>query len=193
MSDQEKEEQSKRSGKYQGMYKEEYLDDVLDEYGLIQDQDMEKSILAIMNHLLGPEANTRICLCENIIPLAMTLTGPNQTMICVNPNESKALLQNEEGKYIVYATLAHEIGHIHFAKKTNFHYEDTVAWTLETEVRADEIALDLMQKIFKNPREILLRQIDRALGKMFKIKTTQEKIDLAVAIHEARKKALIGD
>lgn len=190
MSGQE-EKQNKHSGKYQSMCKEEYLADVLEEYGLIKDQDMEKSILTIMNHLVGPGKNIRICLCENIIPLAMTLTGPNQTMICVNLDESKALLQAEEGKNIVYATLAHEIGHIHFAQKTNFHFEDTVAWTLKTEVSVDEIALALMQKIFKNPHEILLQQIDRAFNKMFKIKTTQEKIDLAVAIHEARRNALM--
>jgi hypothetical protein len=164
MCNQEKNEQSESSDKFAGIYDEMDLGEMLAGYGLIMD---------------------------NIVPLAITLTGPNQTMICVNSDESKELLQSEDGKEIVYVTLAHEIGHICDATKTKHHYEDTLEWRLSAEIKADEVALTLLQKIFDNSCEILMKQMDRALDKMFKIQTTQEKIDLAVTIHDARRNALM--
>lgn len=191
MCNQEKNEQSESSDKFAGIYDEMDLGEMLAGYGLIMDSDLEKNIQAIIKHLLGTEEKVRICLCDNIVPLAITLTGPNQTMICVNSDESKELLQSEDGKEIVYVTLAHEIGHICDATKTKHHYEDTLEWRLSAEIKADEVALTLLQKIFDNSCEILMKQMDRALDKMFKIQTTQEKIDLAVTIHDARRNALM--
>ena len=88
-------------------------------------------------------------------------------------------------------TLAHEIGHICDAIKSEHHYEDTLEWRLNAEIKADEVALTLLQKIFDNLLEILLKQTDRVFHKMFKIQATQEEIDLAVAIYDARRNALM--
>lgn len=174
-----------------GRFKEEHLDAVLKEYGLVSNQDLEKTVSEIIHHLLGSDAKIRICLCEKMGPLALTLNGPNLCMICVNSYESKELLQNEEGRNILYATLAHEIGHIDDTKKTKYHYENTLEWSLDAEIKADQLALVLLKRIFSNPREIMMKQIIRALDKNLNITASQANVDLGVAIYKARRKALL--
>lgn len=191
MSDQE-EVNSKSYVKMKDKIDDEYLDVLLKEAGYVSDRNGESTFLTIVEKLLGNKSEIEICLCENLFALATTFVGPDRSIICINPGEAKELFQNEEGTGIVYVTLAHEIGHICDSKKTKFYYEDTLDWRLKAEVKADEIALELMKKMYANPEDILLKQMDRALNKQLVSRSaTKGQKDLAVAIHEARKNALL--
>ena len=57
---------------------DEYLDDRLQYYGLVSDQDLEKTFLAIVEQLLGYKSEIEICLWENLFALAATLVGHKQ-------------------------------------------------------------------------------------------------------------------
>jgi len=170
----------------------EDLDKMLEDFGVVSDPDLEKSISEIIDQLLGSGSKIKIVICEYIIPLGISSTGPSSNMILIS-TKSKELLKSEEGKSIVYATIAHEIGHIMFMKQTDYHYEDTMEYKIKSEIEADKVALSLLKNIYDNPKEIMLKQMNRAFNKMLDIENVdKQKMDLAIAFKEERTKALMG-
>lgn len=170
--------------------KEEDFDQMLEDFGRVNDPDLEQSISGIIDHLIGPGSKLKIVLCENIIPLGIASVGVGHSVLIIS-TKAADLLQSEEGRQIVYATLAHEIGHIVFTKKTDYHYEDTMEYKIKHEIEADRIALGLLKIIYDNPKDILLKQINRAFNKMTDIENVDPvKMDLAIAFKEEREKAL---
>ena len=72
----------------------------------------------------------------------------------------KTMLNDEEEKDIVYAMLAHEVGHTMTCTDKYFKGEEIQPCILEWEIEADKKAVMLLENIYDNPKEILLKQIN---------------------------------
>lgn len=157
------------------------------------EEEIREIIYQLFNNVEKYASSITFALYEDIIPLGHLWITPQKHLILINI-EAKEMLKSEEGRAIVCATLAHEIGHIYDAKNTHYYFEDTLEFRVKAEVKADQIALILMKRIYDNPKEILLKQINRAFNKMLDIENVDKvKMDLAIAFREERTKALMVD
>lgn len=168
----------------------------------VEDPELEKAILAIMNRLIEPEAAAKIDLVIVKEMPAMGLaiidsdkerhwgTCRSYSHILINI-KVKIMLENDDGKDIVYATLAHEIGHTMTCEDKYFEGEEKQLYNLEWESASDKKALLLLTNIYENPKEILLKQINHVRN------TCRDhdeiNIPLTMELAEKREKALCGD
>jgi hypothetical protein len=171
----------------------------------VNDPELEKSILAMVNQLIEPEAASKIdfVLVKDMPFLGLTVVDTDKerhwgtcrsySHILINI-KVKTMLENDEGKDIVYAILAHEIGHTMTCEDKYFEGEEMEHYYmepcfLEWEIESDKKALILLKNIYDNPKEILLKQINYVLKNMYK--NPKINIRLTMELNEKREKALM--
>lgn len=169
----------------------------------INDSKLEKTISSMIYKLFdnNEKAASKIVfgIFKGMLPVGGLMMDLVNHFIFINA-EVKEMLKNEDGKEIVYAVLAHEIGHIVDTRKNNYCYEEplknyscdySLEQRLKYEVQADEIALVLLREIYSNPKEILFKQICFVMDNMLAYKNIKPaSLDLAKMIFEARKNAI---
>ncbi len=132
---------------------------------MIRDPDFEKSISEMVYQLAGPELASKIIitLIDNVACLGSFEVNPElgKGIILVNV-KAKEMLLPEEGRKIVYAMLAHEVAHIKNCLE-GIAYSAIDLFT-KTELEADKGALIFLEKIYENPRDVLLMQIAFSLN-----------------------------
>lgn len=159
------------------------------------DPELEKEILAIFCHLLPKSEALKVTfrLCDKINPIATLWMMPERYLLLINI-KAKELLRNRKDKKLLYATLAHEIGHIKDTQETGLDFEKTIDLRVKKELRADEIAISLLEKIYQNPKEIMLKQIDFALSATLNCDfASQEEIEFDKIVAKERKQAIKND
>lgn len=158
----------------------------------VSDPELEKEILAIFCQLLPVSEAMQITfgLCNEINPIATLWIMPDKHLLHINTS-TRNLLKSSDGKKLLHAAIAHEIGHIKDAQETGLDFEKTTDLYIAKELRADEIAISLLEKIYQNPKEIMLKQIDFALNATLNCGfALQEEIKLAKLFANARKQAI---
>lgn len=169
----------------------------------VNDYNLEKDISNMIYRLFNnnEKAASKIVfgIFNGMIPIGALQMDQVGHFIFIN-TKAKEMLKNEEGKEIIYAVLAHEIGHIVDIRKNNYCYTDSLnkhhgndplELRIRSEVKADEIALVLLEKIYSNPKEILSKQICFVINNMLSYKdSTLEELNLAKIICAERSEAL---
>lgn len=168
----------------------------------VEDPELEKAILAIMNRLIEPEAAAKIdiVIVKEIPNLGLTIidsdkerhwgTCRSYSHILVNI-KVKTMLENDEEKDIVHATFAHEIGHTMTCEDKYFEGKEMELYNLEWEIASDKKALMLLKNIYENPKDILLKQINHVRNTCRDL--DEINISLTMELAEKREKALCGD
>jgi len=155
----------------------------------IRDCELEKRVETIINQLLTPEASSKINfgIVKNADFISRLFISYKNHILAVNA-KIKMLLGNEDCKRIVYADIAHEIGHVADQYYTGFKVLESKP---DSEILADGFALPLLAKVYTNPREVMLQQIAHALHATLSDKnSTSGEIIFAKEIAEARTRAL---
>lgn len=168
----------------------------------VEDPELEKAILAIMNRLIAPEAAAKIDLVivKEMPSLGLAIidsdkerhwgTCRSYSHILMNIRV-KTMLENDEEKDLVYATIAHEIGHTLTCEDKYFESEEIQPYNLEWEIESDKKALMLLKNISETPKEILLKQITHVRDTCRD--HNEINIPLTMELAEKREKALCGD
>lgn len=166
----------------------------------VGDESLKKSILLIIASLVDFTimSNVDVRIMKYVLFLGKTETRKTPTgtfhRIFVNP-KAKRLMKTKRGLLLMYAVLAHEIGHIrHYEKAMQAMKEEdfTLKFKLQAEVEADKYAHAMLAGIFTNPAEILLAQAAYAFEKSLRNKNaTSADIEKAQLFHAARKNALL--
>lgn len=164
----------------------------------IDDLELEKAILGIMNQLHKQEEVSKIdiVLVKDMVNLGLTIIDKDKerhwgtcrsfSHILVNI-KVKTMLENEDEKDIVYAILAHEIGHIMSMEDKYFEIEETAGCILEWEIESDKKALMLLGNIYDNPKDILLKQINYVRKRIYDCEDAKIDIHLTTELAEKGK------
>lgn len=162
----------------------------------VRDPDLKRDIFKIICLLFNnnKEIASKIMftLCEDYLPIGCLKIFTEKKYVIEISTRAKKMLKSEEGRAIICAIIAHEIGHLLFMEETNFYFEHSLDFKTKAEVEADKIALILLGRICSNPKELLLRQIDWALNATLSCENvTQDEITLAEMFVKERKKNLV--
>ena len=164
---------------------------------MIRDPDLVKSLSEIVCQLVEPEiaSQIEIVLIDNVAYLGWFSVNLKlkKALILVN-TKAKEMLLNKEGRKIVYATLAHEGGHIKDClKNIDFYSKEPEGLSIKSEIAADKEALVLLRKIYNNPKDILLKQIEFNLKEISECKyATKTDKELTSNLAEKRRRALLS-
>lgn len=162
----------------------------------INDPELEKYFRNLVQKLLGPE-KTKVKLPNfifiNGLPFLAYTAFNEETkeyLIYIN-KKTKKMIGEKNGKKIVCAMLAHEIGHIISDMRETIILEEGTCFSLPKELEADHEALKLLQNIYKNPKKILLMQICFAEKTVVENKNATKKgKEVITSLAEKRRNAL---
>ncbi|HMN19602.1 MAG TPA: hypothetical protein PKA31_03345 [Candidatus Moranbacteria bacterium] len=105
------------------------------------------------------------------------------------------IIRTRRGMRLIYAELAHEIGHVMHHKKNLVYLEkeQSPEEKLVAEKGADEYALLMLSKIFPDPKEVLLEQSFHALkASLLNKNASVEEKNLAREIFRVRSGFILG-
>lgn len=131
----------------------------------VTDVSLTEAISQLLLTLLrDAEAAKNICfVIVDGVPYLTRIWVNEQTHLILVSIKVKELLKSICGEAIFCAQISHEIGHlIHMRKMESADFE-SLKFKTESEKEADKYALGLLSCIFPNPKELLLKQINRAL------------------------------
>lgn len=163
---------------------------------LINDLELRKNITTAISKLLIKEAAEKInfAIFKNVSFFMRIFLeekdGKIEHFIGISVEAAKMLGKDPLG--IVLASLAHEIGHFADISANGLYMqEDIEELMLKAEVAADKNALQLLAKVFCNPKDILMKQIFSAIAFTEKIEYhTEDDMVWVNKIASARLEAL---
>jgi len=160
----------------------------------VGDKRLEKAIESMLKQLLPQEnaiqINFRVV--KDIYPLVFTTVDGGRHRFWIN-KKVKRMMQTKRGLKRAYAVFAHEIGHLLFHNaflEKMAIARSTAAFSVMAEKEADKHAMRLLGKLYPDPKEILLDQIDYALKISLKHAKTEEKKELAKTFAKERRLSL---
>ena len=164
--------------------------------GFVKDTEIEERIRGMIVRLVGPDSAGGIDfrLMDYQDPdfsfrMKVWFDGPSRHLIVIH-SAAREMLSSREGEEIVFAALAHEIGHVIDIRKIGFtgfyslvpllekapaflrkcaypllpHLQFFFGCWPRAECRADGYAVELLGSVYSNPTQIVARQARFALG-----------------------------
>jgi hypothetical protein len=157
---------------------------------IVSDPDLAIDIRKIILLLLGPKEVETISFMfmDGVVFFGYTVFHEDLKKYFILINlKVKEMLNEKEGVEIVCAMLAHEIGHIKDDQKTGIHLKESDYFLLSKELGADKEALVFLGRIYRNPKKILLKQIEFAKDTVLKCGHATKK-DKALTTFLAKKR-----
>lgn len=164
--------------------------------GFVNDTELEASIrgmiIRLLDHDLASSIDFRLLDYKDPdFPFRMQVwfDGPSRHLIVIH-SAAREMLSSKEGEEIVFAALAHEIGHVIDIRKIGFtgfyalgphlqkapaylrklidpmlpHLQFFFGFWPQAECRADGYAAVFLARVYSNPTEVMARQARFALG-----------------------------